>query len=235
MAEKNAVLKREPVGEIIGGHEAKPHSPPPTWRIFRSGSGCPEQVWRFLIREDFVLTAAHCWGSSINDPGGPQHQEAERDPAGDSVRKAIRHPDYNKRNYANDIMLLQVEGNLRDSLALVEKHVLPSDCNQSLSSPPVLAADLSRGSAAEKGQADGSCEAPSRLPGDRARGSRTGVRCGWLGRVAVAMNNIPRHTAGGGLRGPSRVDNVAQGIVSYGQNDGSTPRACTKVQVSCPG
>ncbi|KAB1278069.1 Granzyme B [Camelus dromedarius] len=171
--------------EIIGGHEAKPHSPPPTWRIFRSGSGCPEQVWRFLIREDFVLTAAHCWGSSINDPGGPQHQEAERDPAGDSVRKAIRHPDYNKRNYANDIMLLQVEGNLRDSLALVEKHVLPSDCNQSLSSPPVLAADLSRGS--------------------------------------------------GGLRGPSRVDNVAQGIVSYGQNDGSTPRACTKVQVSCPG
>jgi hypothetical protein len=49
-------------GEIIGGHKAKPHSRPymAYLRILNNG------FWRtcggFLIKEDFVMTAAHCSG-----------------------------------------------------------------------------------------------------------------------------------------------------------------------------
>uniref|UniRef100_A0A2K6GN64 Peptidase S1 domain-containing protein n=1 Tax=Propithecus coquereli TaxID=379532 RepID=A0A2K6GN64_PROCO len=51
-------------GEIIGGHEAKPHSRPymAFLQIWDVGSQKRHNCGGFLIREDFVLTAAHCWG-----------------------------------------------------------------------------------------------------------------------------------------------------------------------------
>ncbi|KAI4572985.1 hypothetical protein MJG53_012823 [Ovis ammon polii x Ovis aries] len=62
----------------------------------------------FLVREDFVMTAARCLGSQINVILGIHSVTAsewtqQRIP----VLRPIPHPRYNQRNNRNDIMLLQ--------------------------------------------------------------------------------------------------------------------------------
>ncbi|XP_042091212.1 granzyme B-like isoform X3 [Ovis aries] len=133
-------------GEIIGGHEAKPHSRPYMAYLQYWNQDVQSRCGGFLVREDFVLTAAHCHGSSMNVTLGAHNiKQQERTQQVIGVRRAICHPDYNPKNFSNDIMLLK-----------------------------------------------------------------------------------------GDSGGPLVCDNVAQGIVSYGQKDGSTPRAFTKVSTFLP-
>ncbi|XP_058393374.1 granzyme B-like isoform X2 [Diceros bicornis minor] len=100
---------RAEAGEIIGGHEAKPHSRPYMALVqFLVNDG-----WKTcggaLVREDFVLTAAHCWGSAISVTLGAHNiQEQEKTQQVIPVRRAIPHPDYNPNNISNDIMLLEL-------------------------------------------------------------------------------------------------------------------------------
>ncbi|KAB0337419.1 hypothetical protein FD754_025199, partial [Muntiacus muntjak] len=52
--------------EIIGGHEAKPHSRPYMAFIQFLGEKCWKRCGGVLIQKDFVLTAAHCRGSCLS-------------------------------------------------------------------------------------------------------------------------------------------------------------------------
>nr|XP_008538754.1 PREDICTED: granzyme B-like isoform X1 [Equus przewalskii] len=58
------LLPSEPAtGIIMGGHEAKPHSHPYMAWIQIMDEEMPSRCGGVLVQEDFVLTAAHCWGS----------------------------------------------------------------------------------------------------------------------------------------------------------------------------
>uniref|UniRef100_A0A8C0S0M3 Granzyme B n=1 Tax=Canis lupus familiaris TaxID=9615 RepID=A0A8C0S0M3_CANLF len=96
-------------GEIIGGHEAKPHSRPYMALLQIENPSRQIKCGGFLIQAMFVLTAAHCWGSSIKVTLGAHNiKEQEKTQQVIPVRRAIPHPDYSPKNYSNDIMLLLV-------------------------------------------------------------------------------------------------------------------------------
>ncbi|XP_040824867.1 granzyme B-like isoform X2 [Ochotona curzoniae] len=100
---------RAEAGEIIGGHAAKPHSRPYMAFIrFWNNNRKPSTCGGFLIRENFVLTAAHCQGSDMNVTLGAHNiKKPEKTQQVIPVKKAIPHPEYNPNDRSNDIMLLK--------------------------------------------------------------------------------------------------------------------------------
>ncbi|XP_023599431.1 granzyme H-like isoform X2 [Myotis lucifugus] len=93
--------------KIIGGHEVKPHSRP-YMAFLRIRNPGRKRCGGFLVRGDFVLTAAHCWGRSITVILGAHNiRKRERTQQVIPVKTAIRHPNYHPK--VNDIMLLQLQ------------------------------------------------------------------------------------------------------------------------------
>ncbi|KAK7795105.1 hypothetical protein U0070_021427 [Myodes glareolus] len=64
----------------------------------------------FLVKDNFVLTAAHCRGSSMKVTLGAHNVTIkEKTQQIIPVAKAIPHPDYNLMDNSNDIMPLKLE------------------------------------------------------------------------------------------------------------------------------
>ncbi|XP_060247704.1 granzyme E-like [Meriones unguiculatus] len=97
--------------EIIGGHEVKPHSRP--YMAFIKSvdvNGKKGNCGGFLVRYNFVLTAAHCNGSSMTVLLGAHNiMTREKTQQVIPVEKAIPHRDYNPKARSNDIMLLKLK------------------------------------------------------------------------------------------------------------------------------
>ncbi|XP_077905170.1 granzyme B [Ictidomys tridecemlineatus] len=99
-----------PSGEIIGGHESKPHSRPYMAYLQFVAQGVQKKCGGFLIREDFVLTAAHCLGRPMNVTLGAHNiEKQEKTQQVIPVKRTIPHPDYDAHYFYNDIMLLELE------------------------------------------------------------------------------------------------------------------------------
>ncbi|KAL3970191.1 acyl-coenzyme A thioesterase 7 [Sarotherodon galilaeus] len=96
---------------IVGGKEAKPHSRPYMASIqYQAQHSCGG----ILIREDFVLTAAHCKydnrGPCTVVLGAHDISKKEKSQQRIKVAKYYRHPKFNGK-YDYDIMLLKLEKN----------------------------------------------------------------------------------------------------------------------------
>uniref|UniRef100_A0A8C5ZH56 Granzyme B-like n=1 Tax=Marmota marmota marmota TaxID=9994 RepID=A0A8C5ZH56_MARMA len=100
---------RTEAGKIIGGQEAVPHSHPYMAFLHIQTPNKTKGCGGFLVREDFVLTAAHCWGRTITVIlGAHDIDEQETTQQVIPIRRAIPHPNF-KRKPFNDIMLLQLK------------------------------------------------------------------------------------------------------------------------------
>lgn len=218
-------------GKIIGGHEAKPHSRPYMAyiefldkRINRCGG--------VLVRRNFVLTAAHCNGSLIQVTLGAHNiRKKEKTQQDFKVKKHFPHPDYNPRNISNDIMLLQLERNSKLSKA-VKPLRLPRGKDWVRPGQKCVVAGWGQD---EMGtdtdtlreveltvQEDWECQC--HLPNyyDRAT------------QLCVGNPVEKKASFKGDSGGPLMCHNEIQGIVSYGRNDGTSPRAFTKVSRFLP-
>ncbi|XP_006903220.1 PREDICTED: granzyme H-like [Elephantulus edwardii] len=103
-------LIRGTIKEIIGGHEAQPHSRPYMVIVALFQDGEWKRCGGFLVEEDIVLTAAHCWGSPMDVFLGVHDILLEENTWQNiDVKKAIPHPKYSNKTDNNDIMILQLD------------------------------------------------------------------------------------------------------------------------------
>ncbi|XP_003460716.2 granzyme B-like [Cavia porcellus] len=221
------LLPRAEAGEILGGHEAKPHSRPYMAYLKINST---EICGGFLIQEDFVLTAAHCWGSQIEVTLGAHNIEEQEDTQQVfRVQNAFPHPDYNREKYINDIMLLKLEKNAKLTKA-VQLLNLPKGRNQV--NPGTRCQVAGWGNFTPEGRypaklqevemivlKDKKCEEIFPKYYDRAT------------QICVGDPKIKNSLLKGDSGGPLVCNNVAQGIVSYGPDNGRA--LCVFTQVSC--
>uniref|UniRef100_F1M7H8 Granszyme B-like 1 n=2 Tax=Rattus norvegicus TaxID=10116 RepID=F1M7H8_RAT len=224
-----SLAPRTQAGEIIGGHEANPNSRPymAYLQIMDKDSG-NKTCGGFLIRKDFVLTAAHCLGSKIIVTLGAHNiKEQEKKQQVIPVVKIIPHPAYNAKTISNDIMLLKLKSKAKRTSAVKTLNLPRSNFKVKPGDVCYVAGWGKLGPMGEfpdtlqevelTVQEDQKCESHLTNVYDKAN------------EICAGDPNIKRASFQGDSGGPLVCKKVAAGIVSYGRKDGSTPREFTKV------
>ncbi|XP_007471899.1 PREDICTED: granzyme H [Lipotes vexillifer] len=218
--------------EIIGGHEAKPHSRP--YMVFVQF--LDKESWKMcsgvLVQKDFVLTAAHCRGSLINVTLGAHNiKKQERTQQMIPVRRAVPHPDYNPKNYSNDIMLLQLERKAKGTAAV---RPLSRPRGKVRVKPGKACSVAGWGQVAVGTRTTTLQEAELTVQEDPMRKS---LSPGYYSQATQICVGDPRKVKTAFKGDPGRplvCKNVVQGIVSYGKTNGTSPGVFTKVSHFLP-
>lgn len=223
-----SLASRTKAGEIIGGHEVKPHSRPYMAFLRIMGSSPKMMCGGFLIREDFVLTAAHCSGSTINVTLGAHNiKEQEKTQQVIPVVKMIPHPDYNPKKIINDIMLLKLKTKAKRTRAVRPLNLPRRKVNVK---PGDVCYVAGWGRMAPMGKySDTLQEVELTVQKDQECESYLKGYYNNANEICAGDPKTKRASFRGDSGGPLVCKKAAAGIVSYGRDDGSTPRAFTKV------
>nr|XP_008510054.1 PREDICTED: granzyme B-like [Equus przewalskii] len=215
-------------GEIIGGHEAAPHSRPYMAFVLSVTEKERKNCGGVLVREDFVLTAAHCRGSSMMVTLGAHNiKKQERTQQFISVRGAIPHPHYNSENINNDIMLLKLERKAKLTAAV---QPLSLHWGKTQVRPGEVCSVAGWGRVSLMGSfSDTLQEVELTVQQDRECESYLRNYYNSTTQLCVGDPKEKKSSFKGDSGGPLVCKNVIHGIVSYGRNNGTPPRAFTKV------
>ncbi|XP_050999116.1 cathepsin G [Acomys russatus] len=225
------LLQGDEAGKIIGGREARPHSYPyMAFLLIQSPEGL-SACGGFLVREDFVMTAAHCLGGSINVTLGAHNiQRQERTQQHITVLRAVPHPNYNPQIIRNDIMLLQLSRQIRRNRA-VQPVALPQASKRL--QPGDLCTVAGWGRVSPSRGTNVLQEVQLRVQRDQKCSGRFES---FSSETQICVGN-PRERKSafrGDSGGPLVCNNVAQGIVSYGDSNGTPPAVFTRIQSFMP-
>uniref|UniRef100_A0A8C3H8V9 Peptidase S1 domain-containing protein n=1 Tax=Chrysemys picta bellii TaxID=8478 RepID=A0A8C3H8V9_CHRPI len=225
------------ISEIIGGHEAQPHSRSyMAYLDIRRGNNS-SFCGGFLVAENFVLTAAHCNGDIIAVRLGTHNlRNWEHNEQWIPVRRSIPHPQYNRVTINNDIMLLQL-GRKAWLNGYVRRIPLPLPHQRMRPGTVCSVAGWGRTSADNKVTSgtlqevdvvvmqDAACP---RDPGGIYRNYKASMMmCG--GDPEKGKSSFQ-----GDSGGPLVCQGRAQGIVSWGSKDGTPPAVYTRVSTFIP-
>nr|KAF6386941.1 hypothetical protein mMyoMyo1_006122 [Myotis myotis] len=219
-------------GEIIGGHEAKPHSRPYMAFLHIRDEEKKSRCGGVLVGDNFVLTAAHCNGRSITVTLGAHNiEKREKTQQKIPVKTAFPHPDYNKSKRSNDIMLLQLERNIKQTDAVKP---LPLPRGKDLLRPGQKCTVAGWGRVTRDGpSSDTLQEVELTLQKDK---KCKDVFNNYNKNIQLCVGDPKEKKCSfkGDSGGPLLCENKIQGIVSYGLKDGTPPEVYTKVASFLP-
>nr|XP_044621780.1 granzyme B-like isoform X2 [Equus asinus] len=220
-------------GIIMGGHEAKPHSHPYMAWIQIMDEEMPSRCGGVLVQEDFVLTAAHCWGSSVKVTLGAHNiKKQERTQQVISVIETIPHPHYNPKKFSNDIMLLKLE---RKAMQTAAVRPLSLPRGQAYVRPGEVCHLAGWGQVNPRGRlSDTLQEVELTVQQDQVCKSQLDNYYNSTTQLCVGDPKEKKSSFKGDSGGPLVCKNVIQGIVSYGRISRTSPRAFTKVSSFLP-
>uniref|UniRef100_A0A6I8PAL7 Peptidase S1 domain-containing protein n=1 Tax=Ornithorhynchus anatinus TaxID=9258 RepID=A0A6I8PAL7_ORNAN len=215
-------------GKIIGGKDAKPHSRPymaylTITRSNRERTNCGG----FLVREDFVMTAAHCYGRTINITLGAHNIEKKEETQQHMILlRSVTHPEYKKNPPTNDIMLLQLE-----KKAKVTKAVRPLKLPRSLVKlkPGMVCSVAGWGGNLQSKVQPILQEVKLKVMGDEVCTSCYPRNFKNKTQICAGDPRQYKSSYQGDSGGPLVCGKVAEGIVSYGNKNGSPPRVFTRI------
>uniref|UniRef100_A0A8D1UQL6 Peptidase S1 domain-containing protein n=1 Tax=Sus scrofa TaxID=9823 RepID=A0A8D1UQL6_PIG len=217
-------------GEIIGGQEARPHSHPYMAYVQIHTPVGMTICGGFLVREDFVMTAARCFGrQTVVILGAHNIRRIERTQLHISVLRAI-HPRFDQQKNLNDIMLLQLANRTRQN-RFVRPVALPR--TQARLSPGAWCTVAGWGLVSLSRRTDTLQEVQLTVQRDGECHRRFDH---YNGRIQMCVGD-PRERKSaflGDSGGPLVCGRVAQGIVSYGNRQGTPPAVFTRVSSFLP-
>ncbi|XP_038166128.1 granzyme C-like [Arvicola amphibius] len=220
--------------KIIGGHEVKPHSRPYMAFVeFVDIDGNKCRCGGFLVKSNFVLTAAHCRGSSMRVILGAHNISIQEETQQIiPVAKAIHHPGFNNKTITNDIMLLKLERKAKRT-KVVKLLSLPR--RKAPVKPGDVCSVAGWGRMAPNGKLSNVLqEAELTVQKDQECESHFQGYYNQTIEICVGDPKIKRATFKGDSGGPLLCKKAAVGIVSYGHKNGLAPRVFTKVSSFLP-